>query len=69
VKVAEHGITFAAKAVNLCDTLNRTPGTNVRSFFSGMQDIVFVAREDTKSICDRVNGVRQALAQVCSTRI
>ena len=65
VRVAEHGIVFAADVVTLFESLSQDPSADVRLFIEEMQEIAGRAHRDTKNTYDTFSAVRRKLNQVC----
>ena len=65
VKVAGHGVAFAADVVTLCEHLNRGRDLGIRSFVDEMQMIVRLALSEANTTHGRFGAIRQKLYQVC----
>jgi hypothetical protein len=65
VKVARHGIAFAAEVFNLCEYVSQEPGTDVRLFIDEMRNRVRVAHADAKDTYKKFSAVQWSLFQVC----
>ena len=65
VKVAGHGITFAADAVSLCKCLIQDPSTDVRPFIYELRQIASLAHGDAEDTYEKFSAVRGTLLLVC----
>jgi hypothetical protein len=65
VKVAGHGVAFAADVVILCEHLNQGRDTSIRSFINEMRMIVRLAQSETNTTHGRFGAIRRKLYQVC----
>jgi hypothetical protein len=63
--VAEHGITFAADAVSLCERLSWHSGTDIQLFIDEMRNVACLAHDDAKNTFEAFSAVRHTLLQVC----
>jgi len=61
VKVAGHGITFAADAASLCEYLNQAPGADVRLFIDEMRKIADQVHSDAEDTYKKFSTVRGTL--------
>jgi len=64
VKVAGHGIAFAADIVNLCEFLVQNPETDVGSFINEMRLIVQLAHSDVNSLYEQLNSIGRKLLEI-----
>jgi hypothetical protein len=69
VKMAGHGITFAADTVSLCERLSRHPGTDLRMYIDEMGKAARLAHDDARSIYEAFSDVRRTLLQVCNPSV
>jgi hypothetical protein len=68
VKVAGHGVAFAADVVILCEHLNQGRNIGIRAFLDEMRMTVRMAQSDTNATHGRFGAIRQRLHQVrCGT--
>jgi len=65
VKVAAHGITFAADAASLCERLSWHSGTDIQLFIDEMRKVACLAHDDVKNTIEAFSAVRRTLLQVC----
>ena len=69
VKVAGHGITFAADAVSLCERLSWHSGTDIQLFIDKMWKVACLAHDDAKNTFEAFGAVRHTLLQVCKLNV
>ena len=65
VKLAGHGIAFAADGVSLFERPNQHPGTDVCLFIDEMQKIARLVHENAQDTYEKFSAVRRTLVQVC----
>jgi hypothetical protein len=65
VKVAGHGVAFAADVVVLCEHLNQGRDSGIHSFIDDMRLIARLAQSETKTTHGRFGAIRLKLYQVC----
>jgi len=64
VKVAGHGITFAADAVSVCECLSQDPSNDVCSFINEMKTIAGLAHGEAEDTYNKFRAVRGTLLLV-----
>ncbi|KIM83091.1 hypothetical protein PILCRDRAFT_784274 [Piloderma croceum F 1598] len=64
VKVAGHGVAFAADVVILCEHLNQGRDSGIRSFIDEMRMIARLAQSETKTTHGRFGAIRRKLYQL-----
>jgi hypothetical protein len=69
VKAAEHGFTFASKAIRLCERLSRDPNTNIRQSIKEMRQIARQAHRDVNDTSKKFSAIRRTLIQVITCGI
>lgn len=65
VKVAGHGIAFAAEVFSLCECLSQDPDIDLRSYIDEMKTVVQRARGDADATHKQFCAIRSKLLQVC----
>jgi hypothetical protein len=65
VKVAGHGVVFAAEVINFCDYLSEGRDAGIRSFVDEMRTRVHRANIEADITCNKFRAIRKRLFQVC----
>jgi hypothetical protein len=65
VKIAEHGVAFAADVISLCDCISKSRDADICSFIDEMRTIAQQALGEATATNHKFRDIRMRLVQVC----